>query len=191
MSPRDKHCKASKARPVVHQAMLCPPPPGPVSWTAPGSRVPCDGLPPLHRCSPLSPPIRCRGSAAEASADEAYRLRLSPYRVRIVDGVAANHKSVGPAAIRAWTAACCVAAFSQRERWQRAFAMCLSKNARPVRFKLGPRTQWWHCCSAVLACWPHPYRYRDSARNEVLQPKLRARRVGRELASCESDLPVR
>ena len=24
-----------------------------------------------------------------------------------------------------------------------------------------------------------------------MQPKLRARRVGRELASCESDLPVR
>lgn len=30
-----------------------------------------------------------------------------------------------------------------------------------------------------------------SARNEAVQPKLRARRVGRELASCESDLPIR
>ncbi|KAL4444357.1 hypothetical protein ABPG75_012094 [Micractinium tetrahymenae] len=63
-------------------------------------------------------------TTAEASAEETYRLRLSPYRVRIADGVAANHK------------------------------------------------------------------YRDTARNEVVQPKLRARRVGRELASCESDLPV-
>ncbi|PSC72558.1 baculoviral IAP repeat-containing 6-like isoform X2 isoform A [Micractinium conductrix] len=70
-----------------------------------------------------------RGGAAGGgdegqSAEEAYRLTLSQYRVRICDGVAANHK------------------------------------------------------------------YRDTARNESMQPKLRARRVGRELASCESDLPV-
>ncbi|KAL4420088.1 hypothetical protein ABPG77_000569 [Micractinium sp. CCAP 211/92] len=63
-------------------------------------------------------------AAPETSVEEAYRLRLSPYRVRIADGVAANHK------------------------------------------------------------------HREAARGEVLQPKLRARRVGRELASCESDLPV-
>jgi hypothetical protein len=30
-----------------------------------------------------------------------------------------------------------------------------------------------------------------SFRAEAVQPKLRARRVGRELASCESDLPIR
>ncbi|KAI7841707.1 hypothetical protein COHA_004574 [Chlorella ohadii] len=32
--------------------------------------------------------------------------------------------------------------------------------------------------------------FKDQARAEVMAPKLRARRVGRELASCESDLPV-
>lgn len=32
--------------------------------------------------------------------------------------------------------------------------------------------------------------FKDAARAELVQPKLRARRVGRELASCESDLPV-
>lgn len=62
--------------------------------------------------------------AQELSLEERYRLSLSPYRVRIVSGVSANHS------------------------------------------------------------------FKDQARTEVMAPKLRARRVGRELASCESDLPV-
>ncbi|EFN57878.1 hypothetical protein CHLNCDRAFT_141888 [Chlorella variabilis] len=61
---------------------------------------------------------------AEVCAEEAYRLTMSQYRVRISTGVATNHS------------------------------------------------------------------HRDQGRAEWMQPKLRARRVGRELASCESDLPV-
>ena len=38
--------------------------------------------------------------------------------------------------------------------------------------------------------WLAARSFKDQARAEVMAPKLRARRVGRELASCESDLPV-
>ena len=53
------------------------------------------------------------------------------------------------------------------------------------------RARFARPCTPTPTPTPPFRRYRDTARNESMQPKLRARRVGRELASCESDLPVR
>lgn len=76
----------------------------------------------------------------------------------------------------------CTAATDQCLARQPLCAACALMSARTFAGKTS------QCCAPVDLL---SRRHREAARGEVLQPKLRARRVGRELASCESDLPVR
>lgn len=122
-----------------------------------------------------------KGAAAESEEDKA-EIELANY----VLALAAKVSTAAPAACAAGDAAGGTSAVSAAAAGGSAQAGAAAEASADEAYRLRLSPYRVRIVDGVAA----NHKYRDSARNEVLQPKLRARRVGRELASCESDLPV-